>query len=220
VSDESKATEGRPAVSIPGGFRLAPGWRVAAAGDVCQLEHRRSFGLSPEIRRAAWIDPEGVLVCVEHGVGALVPDAPSSEPKTPNPERRFDPGMSPRDRELVVSIFDMVDRVRAKDAGAGNPMEEPAAKATPAHPAPWVWQRESQADYPMESYEGLADRGGNWIVEGWQEKVWIASPVVRELIRLAPEMERLLREHECAQFPDREAAALLAELDAARKASG
>lgn len=68
----------------------------------------------------------------------------------------------------------------------------------PEHPAPWRW---AKPDYPTEERAAnalelldandnivLSSQGDDW---SWVE---VDSPVARELIRLAPEMEALLRE--------------------------
>jgi len=94
------------------------------------------------------------------------------------------------------------------------------------HPAPWRWVPRSLAGDPGE----LVDASGDQVVRVEADEVRFASPVVRELIRLAPEMEQALRglrdlhgtggEYATAlrERIDSRIALIIAALDAARKA--
>jgi hypothetical protein len=115
-------------------------------------------------------------------------------------------------------------------AGAGShPTEHPAQVASRAgtgeHPAPWRWR-----EYGMAW--GLEDANCADVLTLTNDASWIelASPLAREMIRLAPEMEAALRltlgelrEYGSGHSPadnkgERAAATILAALDAARKA--
>ncbi len=98
----------------------------------------------------------------------------------------------------------------------------------PEHPAPWRWVPGSSSRKDPLAANWLADANGVILVSpDVDEEIEIASPVVSELIRLAPEMEALLRR--AVDLLDTlggggspvaiESAALLAAIDAARKAT-
>lgn len=107
-----------------------------------------------------------------------------------------------------------------------------AAEPKPEHPAPWAWVPWIHGTHPLFATAMVDAQGGSVLVVNG-EFAKIDSPLARELIRLAPEMEELLRgplqTEECpwckALFwkgreceADCPHAAILAKLDAARSA--
>ncbi len=114
----------------------------------------------------------------------------------------------------------------------------------PEHPAPWEVLPDGSAPENACFSSGLVDADGERVLGPTNDQnLYFASPYVRELIRLAPELEALLRKMEWIFSADEEAdecpscfaqsplsdgrrehgdgcelAALLAKLDAARKA--
>jgi hypothetical protein len=73
--------------------------------------------------------------------------------------------------------------------------------AQPAeHPAPWRWDRPPRPDDDDEGTgpRELLDANGNDVMVSYDEWLKFASPLARELIRLAPEMAELLRRLEWA----------------------
>jgi hypothetical protein len=141
--------------------------------------------------------------------------------------------------QLGIAICqDCSDRHAAAEAAR----EAAEAEAVPAeHPAPWRWVPRSLAGDPGE----LVDARGDQVVRVDGDEVGPASPLARELLRLAPETAGLLRDLEwindgpgdfcpCCQgckpgsrdqadreraghAPDCRLAAILAALDAARE---
>jgi len=123
-------------------------------------------------------------------------------------------------------------------ASASHPEPVPVIHAATDHPAPWRWDpsRDSLRDVSVADW--LRDGDGKIILApNTMEEIAIASPIVRELIRLAPEMEALLRDQYvgmscphadmatkgCLEVGDRNPCwehkriALVVALDAARK---
>jgi len=116
----------------------------------------------------------------------------------------------------------------------------PDVAAKPEHQAPWRWVDSSLDPHDDLSKDFLLDgSGGRILMANKDDAISIESPVARELIRVAPEMEALLRKHrqsgrhvdepgapccpechgfgECAE--DCAWGAILAALEAARKAT-
>jgi len=93
----------------------------------------------------------------------------------------------------------------------------------PEHPAPWRWIGEP----PRGELTGLEDANGDALISGSDlpEAFYVDAPGVRELIRLAPDLEDALRyfvgmtDGMSSIHPKAaKARELLAALDAARKA--
>lgn len=121
---------------------------------------------------------------------------------------------------------------RVDDFGGPVPCAKPAKPGD--HPAPWAWNADDGGLYDSE--------GGDIIWGVGDRKVAVSSVVVREMLRLAPEMEAMLRSFEwradtrwiggccpscnarrgavpskpTSHFSDCKLAALLAAIDAAR----